>query len=124
MTAARTVARALAVGRIAFGAALLVAPSATARPWIGDDADRRGATVLGRGLGVRDLVLGLIALHTLSHPEVGPRWLRTLAACDGVDLAATLAARASLPPQSVAISVAVASGAALGELWAASRLSD
>jgi hypothetical protein len=122
MTAARIVARTVAVGRIAFGAALVLAPRATARPWVGDDADRPGATVLTRALGARDMVLGLIALHTLSHPDVGPRWQRTLAVCDSVDLAATVAAREALPPRALAGTVAVAGGSALAALWASSRL--
>jgi hypothetical protein len=119
----RTLARILAVGRAVFGAALLVAPRAAARPWIGADADRETVTVLARGLGARDLVLGLMALHTLDRPEVAARWQRTLAACDLVDLGATVAAREALSPAALACSSAVAVGAATGELWVSARLS-
>jgi hypothetical protein len=124
VSSARTLARGIAIGRIAFGAALVVAPRATGRRWIGADADRPGATVVARGLGIRDLVLGMIALHTLSHPEVGPRWQRTLAVCDAVDLAATVAAREALPAGAVLGTTVVAGGAVLSELWAAGRLAD
>jgi hypothetical protein len=118
----RTVARTIAIGRVAFGAAILIAPRLVGRAWVGQHADAPGATVLARGLGVRDVVLGMIALHTVDHPEVGPRWQRTLAACDLVDLASTLAVRESVPGPSLAVGTAVASGAAAAELWAAERL--
>jgi hypothetical protein len=115
------VARALAVGRVAIGAGLLVAPKLAAR-WIGPDAERDSAAVLTRALGVRDMAMGLIALHTAAHPQVGPRWQRTLAGCDAVDLTGTLLARRSLPPQGVLGTALVAGGAIAGELWAASQL--
>jgi hypothetical protein len=118
----RTLARTMAIGRIAIGGALLVAPAAVGRRWIGADADRESVQVLGRALGVRDLVMGMIALHTVDHPEVGPRWQRTVAACDIVDLTATLIGRRSLPAGGAAGTVAIAGGAAAVELWAASRL--
>jgi hypothetical protein len=115
------VARALAVGRVAIGGALLVSPR-LASGWIGPDGERESATVLTRALGVRDMAMGLIALHTAAHPQVGPRWQRTLAGCDAVDLAGTLLARRSLPAQGVAGVAAIAGTAIVGELWAASKL--
>jgi len=115
------VARGLALGRVAIGAAFLVAPK-LAVGWIGPDGERDSATVLARALGVRDLAMGLIALHTAAHPQVGPRWQRTLAGCDAVDLAGTLLARRSLPAQGVGAVAAIAGTAIVGELWAASRL--
>lgn len=116
------VAQGLALGRVAVGAALLVAPKAVGRSWIGEPAAGEGAQVLTRALGVRDMVMGLIALHTAAHPQVGPRWQRTLAGCDAVDLLSTVAARRSLPPNGVLGTAAVAGVAIAGELWAASRL--
>jgi hypothetical protein len=115
------VARGLAVGRVAIGAALVVAPK-LATGWVGPDGERDSAAVLSRALGVRDMVMGLLALHTAAHPQVGPRWQRTLAGCDAVDLGATLLARRSLPAQGVAGVAAIAGTAIVGELWAASKL--
>ena len=54
----------------------------------------------------------MIALHTLDHPEVGPRWQATCAVVDTVDLLATGAARKDLPAAGVAGTAAVAGGAA------------
>jgi hypothetical protein len=119
----RDVARLINGGRIGLGAALMLAPRRTTRGWIGPDADAPGATALARALGVRDAVLGAIGLHTMDNPQVGPRWQRTLALCDGVDLAATLAVRRSLPRTGVALVVMLAGAATAAQLWAAGQLS-
>jgi hypothetical protein len=118
----RDVARVTNAVRMALGAALVLAPRRTARAWIGGSADAAGVTAMARALGIRDTVLGAIALHTIDNPQVGPRWQRMLSLCDGVDLVATLAARRGLPRFGVA-SVAVMAGAAAGaQLWAAGQL--
>ena len=104
--------RAIAVGRVATGAGLLLAPKLT-RAWIGDLGP--GAEVVARALGVRDLVMGGITLHTIDHPQVGPRWVATCAVADAVDGAATLAARRALPRiGAVGVSVAAFGAAATG----------
>ena len=121
--APRDIARVLAAGRIAIGAGLLAAPRLSLGMWIGRDAGRTSAPV-GRALGIREVVLGAMALHTLDRPQVARRWLRTLALCDAVDLAATLAARPALPSYGRALIVAMASAGTAGQLWAAGRLPD
>jgi hypothetical protein len=88
--------RAIAAGRIAAGVALLAAPGRTSRGWVGDLGP--GGEALTRCLGIRDLVLGGIALHTVGHPQIGPRWVATCALADAVDGVASFAARRSLPP--------------------------
>jgi hypothetical protein len=120
--APREAARVLAAGRIAIGAGLLAAPRLTLGVWIGRDAAAGGVAALGRALGVREVVLGAVALHALDEPESGPRVLRMLAACDAVDAAATLAARRALPSGGLALVTAMASAGAAGQLWAAGRL--
>jgi hypothetical protein len=105
-------ARTLAIGRAVFGTALLVAPGTVAKGWLGEYAKRPAVHALVRSIGVRDLVLGMIALHTLEHPEIGPRWQATCAVVDTVDLLATGAARRDLPAAGVAGTALVAGGAA------------
>ena len=105
-------ARVLALGRAAFGAALLLVPERVGKGWLGDYAERPAVQALVRSIGVRDVVLGMIALHTLDHPEVGPRWQATCAVVDIVDLLATGAARSDLPAAGVAGTAVVAGGAA------------
>ncbi|HEV7751974.1 MAG TPA: hypothetical protein VGO71_10550 [Baekduia sp.] len=111
---ARTVARIYAVGRAGLGAALLVAPSRLGRPWLGAVADEPGGQVALRGLGIRDLVLGGIALHVADRPGVGARTMLTCAIADGVDAGATLAARRHLPSGALGVAVLAGAGAATG----------
>ena len=118
----RDVARVLAAGRIAIGAGLVVAPRLTLATWIGRAAAGRATAPVGRALGVREIVLGGMALHTLDHPQVGVRWLRTLAACDASDLVATLVARRALPAPARLFVGALAATGAVGQAWAAQRL--
>ena len=100
---AREVARGYGAGRVALGAGLLVAPRLLGRPWLGRTATEPAGQVVLRALGARDLIIGAIALHTVDHPDVGPRWQRTCAAADAVDALATLVARRSLPPAGSAL---------------------
>jgi hypothetical protein len=112
---ARDLARLYGAGRVALGAALLVAPRPLGALWLGPPGATPGGGVVLRALGVRDLVLGAMALHTLDHPEVAPRWQRTCAAVDAVDFAATAAARPALPRIGSVLVMGVAgAGAAMG----------
>ncbi|UTI62380.1 hypothetical protein NBH00_13520 [Paraconexibacter antarcticus] len=106
------VARLIAAGRVAFGVALVAKPEQTTRRWLGGSAATAGTQAAVRGLGIRDLLLGAITLHTLNHPQVGPRWVATCAVADSVDLFATVAARDELPSSGVAGTVALAGGTA------------
>jgi hypothetical protein len=110
-------ARALAIGRAAFGAALLIVPERVAKGWLGEYAERPAVHALVRSIGVRDVVLGTIALHTLDHDEVGPRWQATCAVVDTVDLLATGAARRDLPAAGVAGTAVVAGVSAVAGFY-------
>ena len=94
----RAAVRALAFGRIAIGLALVLAPRRAAAGWIGSDADRPGASLLARALGIRDAIFGGMVLHTVDHPQVGRRWLAACAVADAVDFTAALSVRGDLPP--------------------------
>ena len=113
---ARDAARALAAGRIAIGAACVVAPRLAGAAWIGPDAHRPGTTVFARALGARDVLLGLMVLHTVDHPDVAPRWLSATAACDAVDCAAAAKVRDELPAGRGAFGIALAGGSAAAGL--------
>jgi hypothetical protein len=120
---ARNLARGIAVGRIAFGVAMLVAPKRVAAGWVGGaHAERPAVQALMRSIGIRDLVIGMIALHTVDHPEIGPRWQATSAAVDSVDLIATVAAASDLPAAGVAGTSLIAGGAAAAGLWCSREL--
>jgi hypothetical protein len=119
---ARDIARALAAGRVAIGAGLLIAPRLSLGVWIGRDAAVGAVAAPARALGIREVVLGGLALHVVDRPRVGARMLRALAVCDAVDLLATVAVRRSLSPASAAAISAMALSAAAGQLWAAALL--
>jgi len=110
-------ARSLARGRVAVGAALLLFPKLAGRGWLGEAVDTPGGQVAIRALGIRDLIMGAIVLHTVDHEDVGPRWVATCAVADGVDLLATLAVREQLPRVTGGLlSPAIAGGAAVAGL--------
>jgi hypothetical protein len=116
------IARVVALGRVGFGIALVAAPRRVTSPWLGHDAGRAGTQVVSRGLGARDLALGVGALATPT-PQLRP-WIVAGIAADAADLAATLAAGGSLPRGGRALVSGVASaGVILGVIsLAASRL--
>jgi hypothetical protein len=118
----RDVARALNVGRVALGLGLVLAPRRSLRVWIGADADRPGTAVVARAHGIRDALLGTIALQTLDPPQAALRYHSSLAVCDAVDLGATLAARRSLPRTGTVLVSALAAVGVAGQLWVAAQL--
>jgi hypothetical protein len=117
----REYARAINVGRIALGLSMLLAPRLSARAWIGADAASPGTAAVARAHGVRDAVIGVIALQTVDHPLYGPRVQRLAGLCDAVDLGATLAARRSLPPTGILVGLLASVGLA-AQLWVAGEL--
>jgi hypothetical protein len=107
----KALAAALAVNRIAFGIGYLVAPERTGRGWIAGAAKDRRTQVFVRALGARDLALGAGALRALVAANGSARaWFGAHAVADAIDLAATLAARDSLPERNVAFASAMAGG--------------
>jgi hypothetical protein len=94
-----TLARLAGITRICFGTAFIVAPHASARPWVGAGADSAGAQLLTRSMGIRDLLLGAGLLQALNQADhrAAARWLSYGAAAGVIDAGATLAAYPSLP---------------------------
>jgi hypothetical protein len=107
-------ARLYALARAGFGAGLLVAPAALGRPWIGASADKPGPQIAMRALGVRDVILGGIALHVMDRGPVAARAAQACAVADLVDGAATLAAARDLPATAYGVVALAAAGAATG----------
>jgi hypothetical protein len=100
---------AFALGRIAFGVGLIVAPDRVASGWLPDDAARPGTQVAVRGLGARDVALAAgVAVAGDKRP-----WLIACLACDLADIAGTLAAGEALPPRARWGTVALAGSAAV-----------
>ena len=118
----KALARTLGYGRLGFGVAMLAAPRLSTRGWIGAEADGVGTQTVTRAFGAREVLLGFLAAHVASRPGVGKRTVAALAACDLVDLVATVAARRSLPATGVAAVGLVAGSGAVAGLLAAQGL--
>jgi hypothetical protein len=99
--------------RVAYGAALLIAPGKVAgNRWLGPGAHQPAATVALRGLGAREVALHGIALSALATGSPVRPWLAASFAGDLADIAATFASREGLPSGSPAATAAVAGGSA------------
>jgi hypothetical protein len=120
---AETIAKQVSYGRVAIGAALVLAPKAVLRPWIGEVGNATGARVLGAGFGARDVAVGAGAIYALSTGGPVRPWLLGSALCDAVDFAATFAARRSLPRGAAATCVLAAIGT-VASLWTARQIAQ
>jgi hypothetical protein len=104
------------------GAAVLAAPEQVTSRWLGEES----ATLpvvgdLARGLGARDLALGIATLKTLDDPA-GPYIQAACAVADSVDVLATILARDALPRKGVLATVVVAGAAAVAGFYFSHRL--
>jgi hypothetical protein len=99
--------------RVAYGAALLVAPGKVAgNRWLGAGAHAPAATVGLRGVGGREVALHGLALASLLRGGPVRPLLLASAAGDAVDVGATAIAREGLPDNSALATAAVAGGSA------------
>ena len=89
----RNLVRGLALGRIAFGAAMLLKPEESMRGWVGSRAVSYGGTqTVIRGFGARDLSLGAGALAALMSGKDARDWVLAGAVGDLGDFVATATA--------------------------------
>jgi len=117
-----TLARVHALGRVAFGVGLVVAPSVVAGPWVGDPAERPGGRVLAVAMGARDLAIGLGAVRSLGGSTGARAWIRAGVLADIADLVATLRERDELPTVAVPVVAAMAAGSVAFGLWLQTEL--
>ena len=118
----QTIARGLAVGRVAIGAALLALPRQTAAGWVGDVSGRPEAQVAIIAVGARDVALGLGTAWAAGAKDAARPWLLASAGGDLADLLATLRHRDSLARNAViGVGALAGASAALG-LWLAREL--
>jgi hypothetical protein len=122
MPATRTIALTWSLGRAALGAAIAVAPATFTRGWIGADASRPAARLLGTSLGARDLALGLGAAAALRSGDDARTWIIGCALADAADLAATLYAREHIPRTGLIGVGALAGGSAALGAWLATAV--
>lgn len=123
MPSPRDLARIQALGRVAAGTALLVAPRLVTAVWVGSRTARRpGTSVVAAALGARDLAVGVGQARALAQGHGATPWIMAGGVADVVDLVATVRARRDLPAFGVASVVAMAgSSTALG-VWLRGRV--
>jgi hypothetical protein len=116
----RDLARFQALGRVAAGIGLTVAPRAVASRWIGARSARRpGTAVVVTAMGARDLALGLGQARAISNGFGAAPWVAAGVLADATDLLATVRARRDLPGLGVVAITAVAGGSTALGLWLA-----
>lgn len=118
----RTIARLIALGRVAIGATLIAAPEAVGERWIGGAGRTRGAQVVLMAVGARDLALGLGTAWALGGGEPSRTWLLAGVAADATDLVVTFRHRDAVPTPAFAGVAILAGGAAALGLWLQSEL--
>ena len=107
----RSLARSVALGRVLFGALMLVVPRRVLG-WA-SPGEAGGAFVwLARSFGIRDIVLGSGALVELSDPEPDGRWVTAGAIADTCDAAAAVIWRDELGAAGTAVTLGIAVPAA------------
>ena len=121
---ARTLAKGLAVNRIAFGAGLVLAPGLYGRTWLGRAAGDARTQVFARALGARDLALGAGTLLALRDGGAARPWLAGQAVADGTDFVATLMAGRRLPAPARAFALAMAGGSTAAAPFGAASIGD
>lgn len=110
-----TLARGVAVARIALGAGLLLAPRWVTRPWLRGAHPAPDAETAWRVAGSRDIALGVGTLMAVKHGSSGLRgWLEAGALADGLDVLSLLRDRSLHPAARTASLVPAAATAALG----------
>lgn len=105
----------LSATRIVIGVAAWVAPRRFGRAWTGELSGGPLGSMALRGLGIRDIALGLGTLRALGNGSSAKPWLEMQALADASDTASTLMAFRDLPPlKRWAMLATAASGCYLG----------
>ena len=113
----RPLVRLLAGARVLIGAALVTAPRTAGRLWLRADAESPATAVALRGLGVRDVALGLGTLAAMESGGTVRRWLEAGALADLGDTTAMVVVGDELASSTRALTIATAAGAAAVGIW-------
>ena len=119
---AKELAQILSLGRIVLGAAAVIAPNRFGRAMTGENSDGVISTFATRGLGARDMALGLGTLRALDGEGPVRPWLEAQALADASDTVSYLGAFKDMPPLRRLLGLATAAGACYLGLRLASEL--
>ncbi len=119
---ARTAALVLAAGRVAIGTAAFAAPAIVGRDWLGGVAESAGTKIALRGLGARDVAIGIGLLATLDEPARARNWVEAGVLADAGDFVATALGRGAGSRTAATAVLGIAGSAALAGLWIRQQL--
>src|SRR5579859_1613665 len=117
-----TLALTAARGRIAVGAAAVVAPRLVTRLMAGKVKPHSIAPVFARMLGARDMALGLGTVIALDRGKPVRGWLEGSALADTVDCIASLLARDAMSPLAARATASIGAASAGLAVFLARRL--
>ena len=120
----RSAAAAVLAFRVAYGAALLVAPSSVTKRWLGPSVKTAPTQVPLQALGAREIVIHAAGLLALRDGAPVRPFLAASALGDVSDVVTTAARREGLPQHAAAATAAVAGGSALLSLAVAAALDE
>ena len=119
---AKELAQIMSLGRIVLGAAAVLAPRRFARAWTGEHVETAESVIATRGLGARDVALGLGTLRALDGEGPVRPWLEAQALADASDTFSMLTVFGQMPPVRRILGLATAAGACYLGLRLASEL--
>ena len=108
---AKELAQILSLGRVIIGMGAVLAPSRFGRAWTGESSEEAIGSMATRGLGARDVALGLGTLRALDGEGPVRPWLEAQVIADASDTASTLLNFGKLPPLRRLVMLATAAGA-------------
>jgi hypothetical protein len=120
----RDVARLISLGRVAIGLGAVIAPRRFGRFWTGEPDTGTTSAIAMRGLGARDVALGLGTLFALEGDGPVRGWLEAQALADASDAASTLLAFRKLPRLRALALLATAGGACYVNVALAGSIDD
>jgi hypothetical protein len=107
-------ARGLAWTRIAIGIMCVLSPRWTIRMWVGRNITDDVVSKMGvRGIGARDIAIGLGILHSLDSGGSPRKWLEASAIADAADALGTLGSWGQLTKPRALFKFAAEAGASL-----------
>jgi len=121
---ARQLALAFGRGRIAFGIAFALLPGLAGRAWIGDVARHGAVKAVVRGLGARDVALGLGVVIALDRGAPVRGWLEAAVLSDSADFLAALLAGDAMPETARRGTLAIAGASAVAGAFLARELDE
>ncbi|MEA2715843.1 MAG: hypothetical protein QOI99_160 [Actinomycetota bacterium] len=108
----RTVAKAIAAGRIGLGTVFTLTPGLALRAWPGDGShDHAVSRFLARSTGGRDLAIGIGTLLAMRKDAPVRGWLEAGMLADAVDAVAILGVARTVPKGRALVAFAAAAGA-------------